>query len=44
MAKPLNAGDVFPDLDLALVGGHSLRFPSGLDSRYRIALFYRGHW
>jgi hypothetical protein len=44
MTAKLNTGDVFPDLDLALVGGGSLAFPRGVDRRYRIALFYRGHW
>jgi hypothetical protein len=44
MPNRLNAGDTFPELSLKLVGGQSVRFPSGLDGRYRIALFYRGHW
>lgn len=44
MANQLNAGDTFPQLCLTLVGGKAVRFPSELDGRYRIALFYRGHW
>lgn len=44
MSQQLNAGDSFPDLSLTLVGGKSLRIPQELDGRYRVALFYRGHW
>jgi len=40
----LNAGDAFPVLPLSIVGGSVLRFPVDLDARYRIVLFYRGHW
>lgn len=40
----LNTGDAFPELTLTLIGGSPLQFPSGLDGRYRVALFYRGHW
>lgn len=44
MPHQLNAGVLFPDLALSLVGDKSLRFPQDLEGRYRIALFYRGHW
>lgn len=44
MSNRLNAGDTFPEVTLMLVGGKSIRFPSELDGRYRIVLFYRGHW
>lgn len=44
MSNRLNAGDVFPELSLTLIGGKQLRFPGELPGRYRIALFYRGHW
>lgn len=40
----LNTGDAFPALTFSLVDGSTLEFPGGLDGRYRIALFYRGHW
>lgn len=44
MSNRLNAGDTFPGIALTWVGGNSIRFPNELDGRYRIALFYRGHW
>jgi len=40
----LNLGDRFPELRLNLAGGGSLTLPAGLNSRYSIVLFYRGHW
>lgn len=44
MAEKLNAGDGFPPLRLSLVGGGTLALPDGLDARYGVVLFYRGHW
>ena len=44
MAEKLNAGDAFPSLTLDLVGGGTLTVPDGLDSKYKVILFYRGHW
>lgn len=44
MAAMLNAGDRFPKLTLNLVGGGKLELPEGLEAKYRIILFYRGHW
>ncbi|HYS50145.1 MAG TPA: hypothetical protein VEM36_15345 [Xanthobacteraceae bacterium] len=44
MADKLNAGDTFPKLKINLVGGGTLDLPEGLDAKYRIILFYRGHW
>jgi hypothetical protein len=44
MADKLNAGDAFPKLRINLVGGGTLDLPDGLDAKYRIILFYRGHW
>jgi peroxiredoxin len=44
MADKLNAGDPFPRLTLQLVQGGTLALPEGLDARYKIILFYRGHW
>ena len=44
MADKLTAGDTFPKLTIDLVGGGTLDLPDGLDARYRIILFYRGHW
>jgi peroxiredoxin len=44
MAPKLNTGDAFPKLTLSLTDGGKLELPDGLDARYRIVLFYRGHW
>jgi peroxiredoxin len=44
MAEKLDTGDVFPDLTLDLVDGTKLELPAGLDARYKVILFYRGHW
>ena len=44
MAEKLNAGDSFPKLTLELVDGGKLELPDGLDARYKVILFYRGHW
>jgi hypothetical protein len=44
MADKLNSGDRFPDLTVNLVDGRTLALPGGLDAKYRIVLFYRGHW
>ena len=44
MAKKLGTGDSFPKMSLKLVDGGSLELPGGLDAKYRIVLFYRGHW
>lgn len=44
MAEKLNTGDVFPRLTLDLVDGTTLELPAGLDARYKVILFYRGHW
>jgi peroxiredoxin len=44
MAEKLNSGDVFPSMTLNLVDGGTLELPHGLDAKYKIILFYRGHW
>ena len=44
MAEKLGIGATFPKLVLNLVDGRTLNLPDGLDSKYRIILFYRGHW
>jgi hypothetical protein len=44
MAQKLDAGDPFPKLTLNLVDGGTLNVPDGIDAKYRILLFYRGHW
>jgi peroxiredoxin len=44
MAEKLNTGDSFPRLTLERVEGTKLELPAGLDARYKVILFYRGHW
>jgi hypothetical protein len=44
VAKKLGIGDTFPKITLNLVDGSTLDLPVGMDSKYRIILFYRGHW
>ncbi len=44
MAAKLNTGDTFPRMTLQLVGGGTLDLPDGIDAKYRIVYFYRGHW
>jgi hypothetical protein len=44
MGAKLNAGDVFPKLMLKLTDGSSLELPGGIDAKYKVILFYRGHW
>ena len=44
MAEKLNTGDTFPNLSINLVGGGTMDLPGGLDSKYKVILFYRGHW
>lgn len=44
MATKLNSADRFPALTLKLADGGTLDVPDGLDARYKVILFYRGHW
>lgn len=44
MTEKLNAGDPFPALRLDLADGGKLELPGGLNARYKVILFYRGHW
>ena len=44
LAEKLGIGSTFPSLTLNLVGGGTLSLPDGLDTNYKVILFYRGHW
>jgi len=44
MSEKLGIGDTFPEMTINLVDGKTLDLPNGLDAKYRIFLFYRGHW
>ena len=40
MAEKLNTGDAFPKLTLNTVSGSTIE----LSTKYKVILFYRGHW
>ena len=40
----LDANDVFPELNLQLVSGETLKLPEGTGEGYGLVLFYRGYW
>jgi hypothetical protein len=44
VADKLGSGEQFPTLTLKLAEGGALQLPDGLDARYKVILFYRGHW
>ncbi len=44
MAEKLDAGQEFPSLTLDIVGGGSLNVPEDMDGKYKVIMFYRGHW
>jgi peroxiredoxin len=44
MAKQLNVGDPFPDYEVRVVDGRTLRLPRDLTGEYSVLLFYRGGW
>ena len=44
MAEKLNPGDMFPKMTINLVDGSTLELPDGIEAKYKVLLFYRGHW
>ena len=44
MSEKLGIGDPFPGITLDVVGGGTLDLPAGLDTKYKVILFYRGPW
>lgn len=44
MAEKLGIGAVFPDMALNVTNGGSIALPRGLNAKYTVVLFYRGHW
>ena len=40
----LDTNDVFPDLELKLVSGETVKLPEGTGEGYGVVLFYRGYW
>lgn len=44
MVDKLGIGATFPRITLNLTDGGTLALPDGLAAKYRVILFYRGHW
>jgi len=44
MSDKLGIGAVFPDMKIDLAGGGAIELPHGINAKYRVVLFYRGHW
>ena len=44
MSEKLGIGAPFPDVTINLVSGGTMKLPGDLDTKYKIVLFYRGHW
>ena len=44
MSSKLGIGAAFPTLDLTLTDGSSLNIPGDMTTKYKVILFYRGHW
>jgi hypothetical protein len=44
MSKKLTTGDVFPSLTIDIVSGGKMTVPDDLEGKYKVILFYRGHW
>jgi hypothetical protein len=44
MVEKLGIGDEMPGVTINVVDGSTLDLPGGLDARYKVILFYRGHW
>ena len=44
MAEKLGMGASFPRMTLTLTDGSTLALPDGMNAKYNVVLFYRGHW
>ena len=44
MADKLGIGAVFPHMKINVVDGGAIELPQGVNAKYRVVLFYRGHW
>ena len=40
----LDTNDRFPDMDLKLISGETVKLPDATGEGYGIVLFYRGYW
>ena len=44
MSDKLGSGATFPSLSLTLVDGTTVSVPDDISTKYKVILFYRGHW
>lgn len=44
MAQQLKVGDLFPEYEVRVTDGQTLRLPQDLKGVYSVLLFYRGGW
>ena len=44
LAEKFGIGATFPKITLNLVDGSTLNLPDGMNAKYSVILFYRGHW
>ncbi len=44
MAEKLGIGATFPSLNIATTDGGTMQLPDGMAGKYKVILFYRGHW
>jgi peroxiredoxin len=40
----LDTNDRFPEMEVQLVSGETLKLPQATGEGYGVVLFYRGHW
>ena len=40
----LDTNDAFPEMELQLISGETLKIPGGLGEGYGVLLLYRGYW
>jgi hypothetical protein len=40
----LDKGDKFPEMEMNLVSGETVRLPEATGQGYGVVLFYRGYW
>ena len=44
MAEKLGIGSTFPSMTINATDGRSVDLPGGLSGKFKVILFYRGHW
>lgn len=40
----LDSNDTFPDLDIRVISGGTLKLPEDFEESYGVFLLYRGYW